>query len=500
MKLLDALRPRGASPEVTRYTPPSWMTDGTYLPQASPFQPAYTTTWGKTPAEPIGDNFCDYVTGGLAGNGVIWSIERVRVALFAEARFQYQKFAKGRPSALWGNEDLEILEHPWTGGTTGDLMARMLLDADFAGNYFAAELHGEIVRLRPDWVEIVLAKRLDNDGAQVGWEKLGYLYYEGGKQDGVRPAAFLPEDVVHFAPYPDPLANWRGMSWITPVVREVMSDGQATKHKLKWFENAATPNLAVSLPKEISPADFTAFVNQMEDKHTGVDNAHKTLYVGGGADVSIVGANMQQMDFKITQGAGESRLAAAGGIHPTIVGLSEGLQGSSLNSGNFGAARRLVADATLRPLWRNAAGSLEVLVKPPKGSRLWYDARDVAFLREDAMDAAKIVQIQASVIGNLVREGFEPESAIAAVTTENMDLLVHSGLLSVQLQPPGMPAPTPSSVAPPADGHPPAGLQTPVNKPGGQPVRVTKSGKPDGRAGRDANSNGSVVGAGGHEG
>ncbi len=438
MKFLDALLPRSTA---SRYQPPEWMD---YLPSGSPYLPGYTTSYGAEKAEPIGDTFTDYVVGGLQGNGVIWSIERVRVAVFSEARFQFQQIRKGRPGDLFGTQDLAILERPWDGGTTGDLLARMILDADFAGAFFGVELDGEVVRLRPDWVEIVMTERWDTTGTQVGWRRLGYLYYEGGK-NGQVPAAFLPQEVVHFSPMPDPLATWRGMSWLTPVVREVMADGMATKHKLKFFENAATPNLAVSLPETITPEKFELFVEKMNREHKGAEGAYKTLYTAGGADVTVIGADMKQLDFKVTQGAGESRIASAGGIHPTIAGLSEGLQGSSLNAGNFGAARRLVADGTMRPLWRNAAGSLEVLVPPPGGGRLWYDARDVAFLREDAMDEAKITQLDAQTIGGLVRDGHTPVSARAAVLARNMDLLEEiPGWVSVQLQPktavPGLPA------------------------------------------------------------
>jgi len=432
MKLLDALIRPSPSAEVQRYVPPAWMD----LFPAGGMLPGYTTSYGIDKAEPIGDTFVGYVLGGLQGNGVVWAIERVRVSVFCEARFQFQRFVKGRPDTLYGFQgDLALLERPWVGGTTGDLLARMILDADFAGNFFAVELDGEVVRLRPDWVEIVLAERYDADGRQVGWKRVGYLYYEGGKT-GNEPAVFLPGEIVHFAPMPDPLANWRGMSWLTPSVREVMADTQATRHKLKFFENAASPNLAVKLPAEIGAKEFEAFVDKMDAKHKGVEHAYSTLYTGGGADVTVIGADMRQMDFKVTQGAGESRLAAAGGIHPSVVGLSEGLEGSSLNAGNFGAARRLVADVTMRPLWRNAAGSLEVLVPAPAGSRLWYDARDVAFLREDAKDEADITRIEAETIGGLVRNGFTPESSKAAVIARNMDLLVEiPGWVSVQLQP-----------------------------------------------------------------
>lgn len=448
MKVLDALLPK-PSTEIERYVPPAWMQP--FISNGLP--DGWFTSYGKDPAEKISNSFLDFVIHGLFGNTVIASIERVRVGVFSEGTFQFQQIRGGRPGELFGGPSLSILEHPWVGGTTGDLLARMLLDADFAGNSFWVELQGELVRLRPDWVEIVVTPRWvnrygepveeqDPDARQVGWIKLGYLYYEGGEQAGKKPAAFLPEQVVHFAPSPDPLATFRGMSWLTPVVREIQADTQATKHKLKFFENAATPNIAVKLATE-DEEKFKSFVELMNAQHQGVDHAYKTLYTGAGADVTVIGADMRQLDFKITQGAGESRLAAAGGVHPAIAGLSEGLQGSSLNSGNFGAARRLVADVTARPLWRNVAGSLEILVPPPpppdgKGtSRLWIDTRDIAFLREDAKDAAEIVEVQARTITGLVREGFTPESAIAAVMAQNMSLLVHTGLVSVQLQRPG---------------------------------------------------------------
>jgi len=455
VRALDALirRDRAPAAETARYLPPAWAFDE----YGDPAAPSYSTTWGSERAEPIGNTFADYASAGMSGNTVIAAVERVRMSVFSEARFQFQRFSKGRPSALFGLADsgLGLLERPWVGGTTGDLLTRMILDADLAGNWFGIVVGTEVVRLRPDWTEVVLAERYDDAGQLVGMRRVGYLYYHGGKLTGVSPAVFLPDEVAHFAPLPDPLASYRGMSWLTPVVREVQADTMATKHKLKFFENAATPNLAVSLPKEIAPEVFSAFVAKMDATHRGADNAYKTLYTGGGADVTVIGADMRQLDFKSTQGTGETRICAAGGIHPAIVALSEGLQGASLNAGNFGAARRLVADGTFRPLWRNAAGSLEVLVPPPGAdSRLWYDDRDVAFLREDARDAAEITQIEAATIAELVKEGFEPDSAKAAVIGQNMDLLTHSGLLSVQLQPPTTGQPTAADQ--PAPGPTPA--------------------------------------------
>lgn len=442
MRALDALRPRSTSTGRAGGEARSldlWA-DLFFGDTLSPLT-ALATTYGKMPSEPIGDSFAAYVSGALRSDGVVSAVELVRLAVFSEARFQYQRFVNGRPARLFGDPSLSILEQPWPNGTTGDLLARMLLDADFAGSSFKARVDGEIIRLRPDWTDVILEPRIlplgpDRQEVQVGWRKVGFAHYQDGYKHGT-PAIFLPHEVSHFAPYPDPLASWRGMSWLTPVLREVQADIGASRHKLKFFENAATPNLAVSLPKEINKNAFGEFVEKMEELHKGARNAYKTLYLGGGADVTVIGANMQQLDFKTTQGAGETRIAAAGRIHPVLVGLSEGLAGSSLNAGNYNAAKRSTVDGAIRPLWRNAAGSLQAIVPPPPGARLWYDGRDIPFLRDDEKDLAEIQASRAQTIRTLVDAGYEPTSVIDAVESEDFSLLQHSGWFSVQLQQPG---------------------------------------------------------------
>jgi len=149
----------------------------------------------------------------------------------------------------------------------------------------------------------------------------------------------------------------------------------------------------------------------------------------------VVGTTFRQMDFKTVQGAGETRIAAAAGVPPVIVGLSEGLAAATYS--NYAQARRRFADMTIRPLWRSACSALSSIVPEPPLSRLWYDDRDIPALQEDEKDAAEIIQIQAATINGLVKEGFTPESATEAVISGDLSRLVHTGLVSVQLQPPG---------------------------------------------------------------
>lgn len=403
--------------------------------------------------EQIENDFEGFVQRIYKGNGPVFALMLVRQLVFSEARFQFRRRTNGRPGDLFGDKSLGLLEAPWTNGTTGDLLSRMIQDADLAGNAFVAKVPGadRLRRLRPDWVTIVSASKSAPTlyGAALDAEVIGYYYSPRAPGAGT-DTLLLPSQVAHFAPIPDPAAQWRGMSWITPVLRETSSDLAATTHKLKFFENGATPSLAVKLDASVTPDMFKRFKALMDEQHRGADNAYKTLYLGGGADVTPLTMDLRALDFKSIQGAGESRLAAAAGIPSTIVGFSEGLQGSSLNAGNYGSARRRMADGTMRPLWRNAAGSLASLIEVPGGAELWYDDRDIAFLRDDRKDSAEIQQSKAAAIRQLVDAGYEPKSVVAAIEAEDMTLLTHTGLFSVQLQPPGTTA-TPSGLTPPDD-------------------------------------------------
>jgi phage portal protein BeeE len=389
--------------------------------------------------EDLDASFIGHVSNAYKANGVVFACVLARLMVFSEARFQFQRIIDGRPGDLFGTQELGLLENPWQNGTTGELLARMEQDISLAGNFYATLVDDEngrrIRRLRPDWVTIITGSKSGSPTA-LDARVVGYMYAPQEGVDIPDPLYLAPSQVAHWSPIPDPDAQWRGMSWLTPVVREIQADNAATKHKQKYFDNGTVGGVVVKYDGATSPDAVTRFAEIWKQTHSGVDNAYKTIHLGGGADVTTLGADLKQLDFKVTQGAGETRIAAASGVGAVIAQLSEGLQGSSLNAGNFSAAKRRFADGTLRPNWRSAAAALASLVEVPAGARLWYDARDVAFLQEDQKDEAQIQSTQASTIRQLVDAGFTPDEVVKAVTAGDLRSLVgkHSGLYSVQLR------------------------------------------------------------------
>jgi phage portal protein BeeE len=398
-------------------------------------------TMGTLPIERIRADFAGAAQSIYGGNSAIFSIMAVRQLAFSAIRFQWQRYNKGRPDEMFATPALRGLEQPWPGGTTGDILAKMITDVDLAGNSYWTRQRDELIRMRPDWVDILLEPRMVPTGDQrsldgvLGYRKIGYLYWEGGRGQAKDPVVLGETEVAHFCPLPDPLATYRGMSWVTAVIRQVCADRDMTSHQIRFLRNSATPNMIIKHDPGVTPADARLFKELLDREYGGPENAGKTMHIGGGADVQVVGVDFKQLDFKSLKGHTETLLAAAAGVPPIVVGFSEGLAASSYS--NYNQALRRFSGLTMHPLWQSAAGSLQRIFPPPPGCRLWYDTRDVAFLREDAADLSEIQQNQAATISSYISAGFTPETAVLAVMNDDPALLEHTGLVSVQLWEPG---------------------------------------------------------------
>jgi phage portal protein BeeE len=462
---VNARARRGRGDE-SRYSIDTWISDylipsgGTfaYGNTSYPFGTGLPGTLAGNRAAEIANSLPGY-RAALQACPPAFAAQMVRALVLSQARFTFRNppWHRATPRRTFGNPDLALLERPWVNGTTGELVSRMEWHAGLAGNAFAYRQPGRLRLLRPDWTAILYGSQLEPDwpSGELDAELLGYVYANRGIGAG-KPHFLLPADMAHWAPLPDPEMTGLGMSWLTPAIREMQGDRLASEHKIRFFEQGATPNLVV---KGIPAVDRTAFlelVDDMEERHAGVANAYRTLYLTAGADATVIGSNLAELDLKAVQGANETRLSVLSRVPAALLGISEGLAGSSLNAGNFSAARRNFADTWVYPVLQDLANSLAPVVKVPADAELWFDTADMPILREDARDAADIEAVKAVTITGYVKEGFTPESAVAAVRGQDVSLLKHGGLLSVQLQPPGAALPgTPAAPVPavlPADG------------------------------------------------
>lgn len=378
-----------------------------------------------------------------------FAAQLVRALVLSQARFTFRHppWHTKTPRKLFSTPALQPLAKPWPNATTGELISRMEWHAGLAGCAFVAKQRsradGTRLRvLRPDWTGIVWGSdsQPDNPGGALDGELLGYYYCNGGfaNEWGYKPEFLLPDECVHWAPIPDPMGVSIGLSWLTSAIRDIQSDQLAGDHKIRYWENGATPNLVIKGLPAVTRTQFDELVEMMEERHAGAANAFRTLYLTQGADATVIGNNFHEIDFRAITAAGETRISVLSRVPASLLGISEGLQGSTLNTGNFAAARRSFADTWVYPTLQDMAKSLAPLVKVPGDAELWFDVVDMPLLREDAKDQAEIDLVKTQSIQALVNAGFEPETAVRVVAPEWIDTLRHTGMNSVQLQPPGV--------------------------------------------------------------
>lgn len=432
MKLLDALTGRTAPIEGVeqRYT----LDD--YAQWVNFNGHRYIIGPGGSKPDQVDDNFVDYIHQIHRRHGVVAAAVATRAYLVSQVRFKFR-----RPDGtLYGSPALRPLERP--GSMTRPAFLSMLeQDASYSGAAVVARRRDRLWRLAPDRTTFVLGSNSDpswNGDHMVppfDAEVMGVVYHPGRSEPAI---PFKPGEFAVWAPEPDPIYFWKGQSWVTSVVREVLLDGQSTDQTGKYFENGSIPSLVFLMDANRSPDEVAAFQSLVDEKHAGVRNRYKNLFLGGATDVKVVGSSLDAAALGHIQGTFENRVAVRSRIPAVVLGTKESLSGSSLNAGNYQSARRLLADGWFTPHVDSLCAALESVVPAPAdGSELSHDPGRVLFLQEDQKDAAEITQTNSVAMRQLVEAGFEPASVIAAVTSGDMTKLVHTGNVSVQLQPPG---------------------------------------------------------------
>ncbi len=390
--------------------------------------------WSKT--EEISSTLPNYMQA-IKKSPPAFAAEYVRATVLSQARFIWRN---RRDRHTFPNNDLALLEHPWVNGTTGELLSRMEWHAGLAGNAYVYRQSATRLRvLRPDWVAIIYGSDSDPEDPKgaLDVEVVGYAYKNGGFSQNNKAAItiILPEQLAHWTPLPDPMSPGLGMSWLTPVLRDIQVDQLIEEYKLAFFANGATPNLVIKGIPSPTMSQFVEFVDKMEAAHKGTLNAWKTLYLQTGADATVIGSNMQNLALNDLRSTGEERISYLSRVPAAILGIAAGLKGSSLNAGNYSETRRTFADTWYYATLADCCAALSAIVDVPGGAELWYDATDVPMLREDALAAIQIELAKQQAIVAYVQAGFKPESVLTAVNAQDItELEYDERFISVQLQ------------------------------------------------------------------
>ena len=431
----------------------------------------YMGSYGDPGHEKALANLVGQARDAYQSNGAVFAVSLIRLALFSDARFVFQSLVDKH---TYGSQDLAILEEPWPNCTTGELLARMEQDLTVAGNAYLWKAEDDLlVQMPPDEVTIISEEFRGARGHYrrvVGydWDPSPVQNVAPGTDNRSEQAQTLPvEEVAHWSPIADPRAKFRGMSWLTPIMREIGADTAMTSYKIAYLENMAAPNLLLKYQQKLRQDTVDAIAQRMHAKYGG-SQAFRTFVLDQGADATVLDNSFDRMGFADTQEAGAIRICMASGVDPILLGL-----GGARAAVSYEQAMRRLGDVTLRHLWRTASAALQKLVPgvPPAGVRLWYDTSDIAALRASETERGQTSQVQAAALLTIVQAGYTRESAKAFLASGDVNQLEPEPLAP----PPGISGRETTSEkvnAPPAaakpitDGHPGGEPPRPSQKPG----------------------------------
>lgn len=376
-----------------------------------------TTSYGSPDREQLLPQLTQWALSAFGNTSPVFSAAMTRMLVFAQAEVKLQ--AKD-DLHLYTDQSLSLLQEPWPDAGTSALLARMELDDFIAGNSYTWGPPGEglLVRLRPDWTTII-SEKVDVPGS--GWyrRRVGYWFERPKPAQG--DGFFIPADeVAHWAPLPDPNADFRGMSWLTPVYREIQGDSGMTEYKVKYLDNAASPNLLIRYAQKLSPGTVDSIRERMKARYGGVANAFKTLVLDQGADATVIGNSLSQMDFTNVQQASSDRILAAAQVPGILVGL-EPLRGAGKG---YEESVTFFANKWARPAWQSACQALAKFVPGlPGGARLWYDTGSIPLLQDGEMTRAQASLVRAQALLALRQAGYTRDSAVTAVNSGDLTKL-----------------------------------------------------------------------------
>lgn len=198
-------------------------------------------------------------------------------------------------------------------------------------------------------------------------------------------------DIIHLKwPMVDLSAPWLALSPLAIILREVMTDTEATRLTHSLLKNNAMPAGVVTLPPgtAMSPDKAEKLREKWQKQHGG-DNRGGIVILEQGASYERVSMSPDEMSLAAVRNIPETRIAGNLGVPPIVAGLSVGLQHGTYS--NYASARQQMTEETFVPMWRSDGNEITQAMQDEYSDRpvVAYNTSKVAALQENTNEKYK---------------------------------------------------------------------------------------------------------------
>jgi HK97 family phage portal protein len=309
------------------------------------------------------------------------------------------EFRLMRESADGGKEELKnelafLLDHPNESQDQADFVETLTVHLMVSGNAY-------VMRVRNGSRRIVALRLLRPDRVKVHIASDGTVAYYEYNLDG-RLYELATEDVAHLK-LPNPYDDVYGLSPLQVVARYVNLDTSISTFLRAYFANAGVPAGILKVNRRItSQQEADAARQKWRSSFGGPRGWHGIAVLDEDAEYQQVAPNIADMDASTITAQTETRICAAFGVPPILIGLQAGLDSSTYS--NYEQARSAFWDETVAPLVRRLEAFLERVLELPESedgeTEVEADYSNVKAYAEDidALSKRTVEQYQAGIV------------------------------------------------------------------------------------------------------
>lgn len=292
------------------------------------------------------------------------------------------------------NELSYVLDYPNESQEQAEFIELLTVHLMVSGN-------GYVMRVRNGSGRIVALRLLRPDRVQIKIGSDGLVAYYEYQLDG-RTFDIRSEDVAHIK-LPNPMDDVYGLSPLQVVARYINLDTSIATFMRAYFSNAGVPAGILKVNRRItSQQEADAARTKWRSSFSGPRGWHGIAVLDEDAEYQQVAPNIKEMDTSAITIQTETRICAAFGVPPILLGLKSGLDSSTYS--NYEQARSAFWDETVSPLIHRLEGFLERVLEIPETQdgeiEIVADMGDVRAYQEDtdAVSRRTTEQYQAGII------------------------------------------------------------------------------------------------------
>jgi len=152
---------------------------------------------------------------------------------------------------------------------------------------------------------------------------------------------FRPEEVIFFK-YPRPLNRWDGLSPFKTVAVDIDAEEFAGKWNRAFFKNSARVDSVIEVDGTLGEDNRDSLKKQWQENYGGVDRAHKTAILEGGAHYKPTSMTQKDMDFVNLRKYSRENLLGVVGMPLPMMGITENVNRANAEAGAYIFARWII--------------------------------------------------------------------------------------------------------------------------------------------------------------